>query len=47
MPGAVVRAFISEFYEITEEGRPVDDELSAILDRIPAEIRLLELSPAA
>ena len=43
MPGAIARDFISEFYAITEEGRPVDDELRALLDGIPDEVRLLEL----
>lgn len=47
MPGSVVRGFISEFYEITEDGREVDDELRAILDGVPDEVRLLQLSPAA
>lgn len=47
MPGAVVRAFISEFYQVTEDGRPVDDELRAILDGIPDTVRLFELSPGA
>lgn len=45
MPGSVVRDFITEFYEITEDGRPVDDELRAILDGIPETVRLLELAP--
>src|SRR5262245_29712869 len=43
MPGSVVRDFISEFYEVTEEGRPVDDELRGILAGIPEEVRLLEM----
>ena len=43
MPGAIARDFIAEFYEITEEGRPVDDELQALLAGIPDEVRLLEL----
>ena len=51
MPGSVVRGFISEFYEITEDGRPPDgegdDELRAILDGVPDEVRLVELSPGA
>ncbi len=47
MPGQVVVDFISEFYEVTEEGRPVDDELRAILDGIPQRVRLFELSPDA
>ena len=46
MPGAVARDFVSEFYAITEEGRPVDDELRALLDGIPEEVRLLELTRA-
>jgi hypothetical protein len=44
MPGAVVKGFIGEFYEITEEGRPVDDELRAILGGIPDQVRLFELT---
>lgn len=47
MPGAIVRDFIGEFFAITEDGRPVDDELRAILDAIPDPVRLVELSPAA
>lgn len=47
MPGTVVRDFIAEFYAITEDGRPVDDELRAILDGVPDEVRLVQLSPAA
>jgi hypothetical protein len=44
MPGAIVREFIREFYEVTEDGRPVDDELRAILAGIPDEVRLVELA---
>jgi len=47
MPGHIVQGFISEFYDITEEGRAVDDELRAILDGIPETVRLFELSPDA
>jgi GNAT superfamily N-acetyltransferase len=47
MPGSVVKGFIAEFYAITEDGREVDDELRAILDGVPDEVRLLQLSPAA
>ena len=43
MPGSIVRDFIGEYYDVTEEGRPVDDELRGILDGIPDEVRLLEL----
>ncbi len=49
MPGSVVRGFIGEFYEITEDGRAPagegDDELRGILDGVPDEVRLLELAP--
>ena len=45
MPGAIVREFITEFYEITEEGRPVDAELRGILDGVPDTVRLIELAP--
>lgn len=44
MPGAVVKDFIAEFYQVTED-RPVDDELRAILDGIPDPVRLIELAP--
>jgi GNAT superfamily N-acetyltransferase len=47
MPGPVVKDFIAEFFAITEDGRPPDDELRAILDGIPDPVRLVELSPAA
>jgi GNAT superfamily N-acetyltransferase len=47
MPGSVVKGFIAEFYAITEDGREVDEELRAILDGVPDEVRLLQLSPAA
>lgn len=47
MPGQVVKSFIGEFYEITEEGRPPDDELATILGGIPDTVRLYELSPDA
>ncbi|HEU5055353.1 MAG TPA: GNAT family N-acetyltransferase [Kofleriaceae bacterium] len=47
MSGQVVKDFIAEFYEVTEDGRPPDDELSAILAGIPDPVRLVQLSPAA
>ena len=43
----MVKSFIGEFYEITEEGRPPDDELATILGGIPDTVRLYELSPDA
>ena len=45
MPGGVVRDFLAEFYAITEDGRPLDDELRAVIDGVPDEVRLLELAP--
>jgi hypothetical protein len=45
MPGQVVRDFISEFFTVTEEGLPTDDEFRGILAGIPDEVRLLELAP--
>lgn len=47
MPGAVVKDFLAEFYAVTEDGRPFDDELRAIIDGVPDLVRLLELGPAA
>jgi GNAT superfamily N-acetyltransferase len=45
MPGPVVRDFLAEFYQVTEDDRPLDDELRAVIDGIPDPVRLLELAP--
>jgi hypothetical protein len=42
LPGGVVRAFLTEFYTVTE-GRLPDAELQAVVDEVPSGVSLIEL----
>jgi hypothetical protein len=43
MDGSIVRDFVAELFEITERTEP-DAELRAVLEGIPEQVRLLELT---